>query len=955
MAPWEKYQTAPASGGMPAPIIRFPEKPTPIPSGYEPNPSGGIRPIPGGPDDKPKTDPNAPKLGAGWRWKNGIVNGEAELIPGLPPPKGTDGAKTEDAKTKTAANIRDTLAKLDEIENDVKDNGGWFETGATGAFSRKFLPQGTAASDLESRLKPIVGSNAFTALTALADQGIKLTPISNEEIKLAASSVANLDPNQSQEAFLASLADARKKYQDVLLALDPNEKIPDASGAKRPAMVGGFAVGTDVTFNGGGDQPFDRDKYLATRGLNSQQESNIMSFLNENRGNEGFSIEALNDYYDEIGVPRLDPSAAAEMVSSAKKGYQFGPIDTKTAEQEYMKSVGLDEKAQAEILANRDTAVQGNADAIVRGAADTVTLGMADEIAAIGETVFNGGTMESNLAKQRFVDRADEEVNPLARFTGQVAGGLALPGTATTSVARNAGVAGAYGTGYGFGSGEGSFSNRLSSAAKTGIVSAVAGGGLTSIANRFGRPKAGDIANDLADSAIDEIPSPLETYQAGKRIGVTPLPADVGGPTTRLLSAATSATPGGVSSMVKGAEGVQEGLKGVRDRVARQFGKAEEAEGAGEAATRGALKFRSDSRDAAGRLYERARNVSQDVKIAPTKAVETLDANLADLAQIPGSSGLASTLQGFKDEITKLGDLTVDGVRGMRTVMRDRFMKDGLVGSDTERRINQVIDSAAEDMADGLQKAGNIEAAALFRQADTAWKERAAMMNDVIMPIIGKRGEKSGEQVFKALQAAATGNNSKFTQFMKSLPDAERDTLTASLVDKLGRADDYGGFSLLRFLGDYGKMGKSAKQALFSPQARAQLDDLATMARGSKASQAYLNRSNTGLTLTTGGTAALAFDSIVSMGMALGGQFAAGKILTSPTVTKVLSKFARAKSPQAKATILSDLSNVAIRQPAIANDVLALQEGLLRSLSASPGRLAASENEGNRGPKPPAQ
>jgi len=66
------------------------------------------------------------------------------------------------------------------------------------------------------------------------------------------------------------------------------------------------------------------------------------------------------------------------------------------------------------------------ADAFVRGAADTLSLGFSDELAAAGDTLFKGGTMNDNLRRQRAIDRYDAEYSPWLRGGGQLAGGLAL-------------------------------------------------------------------------------------------------------------------------------------------------------------------------------------------------------------------------------------------------------------------------------------------------------------------------------------------------------------------------------------------------------------------------------------------------------------------------------------------------------------------------------------------------
>ncbi|AHE52823.1 hypothetical protein NX02_05420 [Sphingomonas sanxanigenens DSM 19645 = NX02] len=122
----------------------------------------------------------------------------------------------------------------------------------------------------------------------------------------------------------------------------------------------------------------------------------------------------------------------------------------------------------------------GAVDAAGRGAADILSLSLADEFAAGMDTLTSGGTFKDNLLAQRETDRRDERVNPYARISGQLAGGLLIPskvsGTTRTAartamrtgVGRDAAIAAgrragtwrmmgegaAYGAGYGAGAGE---------------------------------------------------------------------------------------------------------------------------------------------------------------------------------------------------------------------------------------------------------------------------------------------------------------------------------------------------------------------------------------------------------------------------------------------------------------------------------------------------------------------
>jgi hypothetical protein len=122
------------------------------------------------------------------------------------------------------------------------------------------------------------------------------------------------------------------------------------------------------------------------------------------------------------------------------------------------------------------------ADDFVRGAADMATFGTADEISA----ALSGGDYDANLAGERARDSA----GGAARFTGQVAGALAIPGGAAKTVKGAVGQGAALGAGYGFGSGEGGLENRLESAAYGGAAGGLAGGAIKLGTNALARRAA---------------------------------------------------------------------------------------------------------------------------------------------------------------------------------------------------------------------------------------------------------------------------------------------------------------------------------------------------------------------------------------------------------------------------------------------------------------------------------
>lgn len=676
-----------------------------------------------------------------------------------------------------------------------------------------------------------------------------------------------------------------------------------------------------------------------------EQEQEIIRYLQSSSANAQGYADMISGFAQQQGVAVDDAYRQSAMAVGARviKGLQAGgklsgEISYQDADEAYIKRLGIPDRSDSGI------------DAFVRGVADTATLGFADEIAAGGETLFKGGSYRENLARQRGVDRADEEQNGWLRLAGQVGGGFLLPIGGARTAGGLAKVGAAYGGAYGVGSGQGDLGDRLESGLGGAVTGGALGYGVGKVIGKFGGGKPPPSG-----------PSGRDIYEAGQRIGVDALPADIGGPVAGMLTATARATPGGAYSVTSAARRIQDQAMSARDKVAARYGEAQSPVFAGEAAREGALKYRTESRDQIGRLYDRAKQAAGDVKIKPEATLAALDTNISELSQIPGANTALTRLSELRDDIAKRGSLSIDGVRGMRTQLRQDFVKDGLRGSDLERRVNQAIDATVDDIAASLSKAGKGQAASLFKEADTQWRERVETLDKFIMPIIGKQGEKSGEEVFKAIQSASKGNSDRMSRFMQALPDQEFGTVSASLIGALGRnapgRQNAAGnaFSLETFLTHWNEMSPKAKNFIARGAARSALNDLATYAEGAKRAGSYTNYSNTGLATMTAATGATAFADIGLLGTALAAQAGAGMLLSSPKVASGLARLARAKSPGAKSKAIDSLTQAAVKQPALAPDIIQLQKSLYDAFSQSPGRLAAGYNENNTRVEPPQQ
>lgn len=443
-----------------------------------------------------------------------------------------------------------------------------------------------------------------------------------------------------------------------------------------------------------------------------------------------------------------------------------------------------------------------------------------------------------------------------------------------------------------------------------------------------------------------------------------PIAADVGGQRTKALTEFARKTPFG-ERINKAADVFAGDVSGARDVLAARSGTVRGAEGAGEVATAGADKFIKSSSQQGRRLYDTAEKLAGEARVSPAKALEELDRSIAELADTPGGADGIGELTKLREALAK-GDVSVAGIRRMRSVLGQKYLDDGLRMSDLQRRVNRVIDAAGEDVTSSLNAAGKGDAATAYRAADDLWKARLNTIDKNLTPIIGKDGTKSGEEVLKALERAADGNGRRFQKFIEALPPEEAGSVKASLIARLGgaraSAQNAAGdaFSLETFLTRWNTMTPRAKVVLFDKPTRAAMNDLARIAEGARATRTFANTSNSGTNIqagaavsSIGSTAALvATGNLLAAfltSVPVAGQYITTRMMTSPRFVRWLVKtggLPAKASPGVIRSHVAQLTAIATRDPASA-DITAFQrmlQGANDNLGRS-GSAAASPDQ----------
>lgn len=594
------------------------------------------------------------------------------------------------------------------------------------------------------------------------------------------------------------------------------------------------------------------------------------------------------------------------------------------------------------------------------GLADIATLGFGDEIAGL----VAGDNYNAAL------DYAKEE-RPYSYTAGQIAGSLLLPTGAETAglkagttalrsgegmaaariaaskaaTSRLAKEAGAYGTVHGFGSGEGGIEDRLASAGIEGTLgfAGVKAGGKVLNRVQAGRAARADLAG--ADSGS-------EYLAAAERQGVTPFVGDVSTP----AAAATgklAQTQAGVGPVTRAAKETYNTTAAARDRLAQAIGSPMDGEALGYRLSEGARKAIALARDNAQAFYKTAERQSEGLRIKPAQAYQTVSDEIDKIADTGLGDKALTIFRRVQDRMTQ-GPMSVETLRNIRTQLREDLATEGIRGGKADAAARRVMEAITKDVDTALRTNGMEGAADAFKKGDELWAAYTELTDKVIAPIIGKEGELSGEAVVKRLQADLRGNNARAAHFLRALPAEEQQLARSSIVQSLGRARD-GSFSFGEFVKNWADIGDSAKEAYFGADLRAALNDLDTVARGAKQSQRWYNHSNTGGALnapieTTAG--------IATLGSSLLLTNISARLLTSKAAVRWLASAAKKPNPEALSAHVKRLSGLAEAEPAIANEVLNLQQRLTEQLSGGASRTplpAYAEEEGDSVKAKPAK
>lgn len=823
----------PAGGA--GPVYGSPKAPPPPPAGYQSVP-GGLRPIPGGPADKPEK-PEKPTPIPGYDgWFMG-PDGKPFRPKELPEKKGGGNpipvGAAKDLETKISA-FNDLQRAVSGFNRDYSGAGAGLESMAQG-----LLPVGTPGqrdwwADFK-RTDTITRNILF---------GSSLTD--SEKASYAETTVTpNMRPEEIQrnlERRLQLARDVLARQKDFLLA----------NGYKEEA-VNALLGGTNLT------APPINDQTKA--GFDLQQDPSIASMTPEQtaayqawwKANPNPTPAQLNQFFVAVG---LGPAPnAQEIIAAAKEGRGI--------------STTIENQIPQRIQERLDQRLEntGAGGAAVAGGADTITMGTFDELSALGDAVgdaFQGQGFDysGNLAANRQFQEGLQDQHGGAYLGGQIAGGLVLPTFGASTPAQLAKVGAGYGAAYGAGSGEGM--GRLGGAA-LGATAGAAIGGTLGKASQFvaGRRQPREVPPLVGeDGRLNE---PLEALRPGQRVAAARefgIDLPLGAATDRggaLLEKGLDILPGSAGAMNDARRVTERQVSGAVEQVAGRFGASKTLNEAGGEAQRGAREWMGRFEATASKAYD-AIPISPKAQASVQATVGTIDNILARFSSNPELAAQMNSpkLQQMREAIAK--GLSWEDLKALRSRIGYEIGEQRFSDSPTKDDLRAVYAALSEDMKATAAAMGP-RATQAFNRANSFYRQGQQRIDQALVTLLGNDGAKSPEAAAKAIQAMTqggkgTGDLAKLAQVRAAtIKSGAWDEIAGALIRIGGQPADSPGrtFSPETFVRWYADMAEPARKMLFKPELRKSLDQFVAVNQRLAGTNALRNTSNTAPGLLAGG------------------------------------------------------------------------------------------------------
>lgn len=374
-------------------------------------------------------------------------------------------------------------------------------------------------------------------------------------------------------------------------------------------------------------------------------------------------------------------------------------------------------------------------------------------------------------------------------------------------------------------------------------------------------------------------------------------------------------------------------------------------------------RYIASTKAQANRLYDRVREVSAGKTVIARNADAALDANIKELRAAGENSNAAAIkyLEGLRSDIDR--GLTVDAVQNLRSNMRGQLSERGLTGTDTDRRVMQVIDGMNQDLTEQLPA----EASAALRAADDFYRKRQEFINGTLKQFMGDRGNRLPAETAATRLLSITqgkGNYDRFAKMWGQLEDGEKADVAATIAASLGRKQngDFSPATLIRSLDPVKGINPRTARLVFGEEGAKALNDLRLIAQAKTDTANALNNSKAGvmvnrasgglrslllggLGFSTGGPAGAIAAPIAEGVFRRIGEERAARLMLNPDFTKWLRAMPEATNPKAINAYFGKLKASAARSQVAANDVEAFTAAVMEAFAQSPRRAAAQEED----------
>lgn len=289
----------------------------------------------------------------------------------------------------------------------------------------------------------------------------------------------------------------------------------------------------------------------------------------------------------------------------------------------------------------------------------------------------------------------------------------------------------------------------------------------------------------------------------------------------------------------------------------------------------------SDTRVSVGRTSQALADLNADIPSAP------------ELSKFFKNSTILALEKALKSDVDAAGTIPYEALKKVRSLVGEAITNKSLSDMVPRSKWKALYAALSDDMGEAAAAAGP-NATKAWERAN--WFTRAGY--DRIEGVLDKVASKdTAEQIYNAAISGAKDGATTINSVYRSLLPAERRVVTASVINRLGKAtpgtqNQVGDiFSSETFLTNWNKISDPAKRMLFADSAaRRGLDDLALASERIRAgSKVFANPSGTATGVTHLGLSGVVFSGILgrldvaaSILTAMGAANVSAKLMTNP-------------------------------------------------------------------------